>query len=99
MSTETDLTEEQITSARMVIAQTPAIALPRGGMGFGRNPETVEHLIEIMDSMAAELRRSLRSEQKALDQWNAHQRKLKLVGGFVRDLYRAGDTTDSAMEG
>lgn len=90
------LTEDEIKAAKAVIGRTPAGALPGSGMGFSRNPETVEHLIAVMDSMAAALRVSLRDKQDLTDEMLARDRTMAIAGGFLREVFAAGLATDSA---
>jgi hypothetical protein len=87
---ETDLTEAESNLAQRVIGNIPSIALPRGGMGFGRNPETFEHVIEILDSVGEHLRKSMRENADLRGQLDRENRKKAIAGGYLRDLLTAG---------
>jgi hypothetical protein len=95
---ETQLTEPQMNTLYQIMANTPSIALPQGGMGYLRRPETIAQVFEVMDSMAAMLRTVMQSEQEAREELIKRDHTMAIAGGFLRDLLAAGQPPIQRLE-
>lgn len=102
MSDETvldhDLTEAQILAITKIIRNIPSIALPRGGMGFGRQPETLGHVVEVLASVADHLRDSMRENNELRGRLDSENRKKAIAGGYLRELFAAGERQHPSAE-
>lgn len=77
------MTPAQTTRLRQILSNTPVAALPHGGMGYGLHPATVEHVLDIMDSMADELRTSLAKLADLNEQYGSLRSDLAAVGRII----------------
>jgi hypothetical protein len=92
-----DLTEAQILVISKIIGNIPIIALPRGGMGFARQPETLGHVVEVLVSVADHLRDSMRESNELRGQLDRENRKKAIAGGYLRELLTAGGRSSTEV--
>lgn len=98
MSEVTDLTEKQIKAVRQVIGRTPDMALPHSGMGVGRDPKTVEQLIEIMDSMRQAILKVMGNNQQLRHAADAELRDMLAAGRVIRRMLASGTANYTGTE-
>jgi hypothetical protein len=92
------LDSDQAQRLRNILTSTPAVALPHSGMGYGIRPVTLDHLLDIMDSMSSTVAELVRRTDVAEVNLAAIKFDLQAAGRILDLMREDPDQVDEMID-